>query len=241
MTDQQRVELSDPAGRPVLSYLPGTIEGVPAARDVVVLGEGAAEVVLRELPGHVVMAPVELGTRLVELGAGLRRHGHGLRRDLRADPPPADWATVRPPDPLRVVPFAHTAEQLAPAWHAAYPPGHVDHHADGSLEPMRRLLAGQVLGPVLPCSAVMVEGESVVACVIVTEGTSDPWITDVFRDPAPTYAGLGGLLLRRVVAEAHATGLAAIGLAVTEGNPARALYERLGFVLFESTVSVRVP
>jgi ribosomal protein S18 acetylase RimI-like enzyme len=48
--------------------------------------------------------------------------------------------------------------------------------------------------------------------------------------PGYRGAGLGGALVRAAVAEAGRRSVPALSLSVEEGNPARALYERLGFV-----------
>ena len=45
---------------------------------------------------------------------------HTMQLDLAHPPAAAALAGVR------IVPFAHSGEQLAPSWMAAYPPGHLD-------------------------------------------------------------------------------------------------------------------
>ncbi|MFD0346855.1 hypothetical protein ACFQ0M_13970 [Kitasatospora aburaviensis] len=47
--------------------------------------------------------------------------------------------------------------------------------------------------------------------------------------------------MRRALADTAATGAARVGLAVTEGNPARRLYEDLGFQVTRSSLTVVVP
>jgi hypothetical protein len=48
-------------------------------------------------------------------------------------------------------------------------------------------------------------------------------------------------LVRRSLGAAAVSGVAEVGLSVTEGNPARRVYERLGFDLVRSTLTVAVP
>jgi GNAT superfamily N-acetyltransferase len=48
--------------------------------------------------------------------------------------------------------------------------------------------------------------------------------------PAARGSGLGTALLARLLADAREQGTAAVSLSVRESNPARRLYERLGFV-----------
>jgi ribosomal protein S18 acetylase RimI-like enzyme len=66
-------------------------------------------------------------------------------------------------------------------------------------------------------------------------------VTDICRDPAPGYAGLGRALLKRTLRTCSQAGEEAISLAVTEGNRARSLYESLGFVPVAVTRKVRIP
>ncbi|GII89196.1 hypothetical protein Ssi03_71860 [Sphaerisporangium siamense] len=237
---------TDQAGRPVLSYVEGTRAGRPWADLARELAPGAVEVILRDMPGWVISCDEDLARRLLAAGARPRRHAHVHSRDLRADPAPAEWAETG----YGVVSCdAVPAAEVFPAWRAAYPAGHPDHNPrtdaealEGELAP---LLAGESYGPLLPCGGLLLRDDRVVAGVLVG-GHGDPplagpWIYDVFRDPNPRYAGLGAVMLRRALALATLHGLPALGLAVTEGNPARRLYERLGFRHVLTSVTVVVP
>ncbi|MEE1769654.1 GNAT family N-acetyltransferase [Streptomyces sp. JV185] len=104
------------------------------------------------------------------------------------------------------------------------------------------MLAGSVLGPVLPCSTLVVdETNRVVAGAILTDRDGLPWIADVFRRPEARYAGLGANLLRRVLSDAAADGLADVSLVVSDANPARHVYEKLDFQLTGTSLTVVVP
>jgi ribosomal protein S18 acetylase RimI-like enzyme len=59
---------------------------------------------------------------------------------------------------------------------------------------------------------------------------------ELFRDPA--HPGTGRALLERALQRAAAAGLPALGLAVTDGNPAARLYEAVGFRRVLSSRSV---
>lgn len=54
-------------------------------------------------------------------------------------------------------------------------------------------------------------------------------IIDILLDPAERGAGLGAALLRQLAADAHAAGKV-LSIFVELNNPARRLYDRLGFV-----------
>ncbi|MFJ9917127.1 GNAT family N-acetyltransferase [Actinacidiphila glaucinigra] len=246
MHEEERLVLRGPGGLPQLTYVEGVRDGRPWADLAEAVGPDPVPAVLAGLPGWAVSGSVELGEQLVRHGARVLRHAHGMERDLVADPPPAEWASWPLPDGLRAVPCDRSAEELFPAWRAAFAPGHPDHHEGNDQEALDAQLApvlsGAVLGPVLPCSALAVDGaDRVVAGVVVTDRDGLPWVATVFRRPDSRYAGLGSRLLRRVLADAAIGGLPRIGLAVSDANPARGLYERLGFAVTDTSLTVLVP
>jgi GNAT superfamily N-acetyltransferase len=206
--------------------------------------------VLADLPGALVSGSEAVGLALVAAGARRRRHAHVFSRDLHADPPPP-WRPVGIPDGVRITPLDRPAADLVDAWRAAFPAGHPDHlggpppaHVE---EELTDQIAGRTLGPLLPCSGLAVSGDHrVVAGIIVTDrhGTppwGGPWVGDLFRHPDRRWAGLGRLLLERALGIAAELGLPALGLAVTEGNPARRLYESLSFRPVLTSLTVEVP
>ncbi|MEV7774651.1 GNAT family N-acetyltransferase [Kitasatospora sp. NPDC086791] len=248
MAEADWVVRHDGDGTPVLRYQLGEREGRPWADLLEVLDASAdaAGFIRAELPGWVVSGSPELGRRLLADGATVLRHAHTFRRDLRAGPPPADWAGAPLREGLRPVPCDRAPEELFEAWRAAFGPGHVDHFpgddAQALADRLGLLLAGRAIGPVLPSSVLAVDAEDrVVAGVVLTDRGGLPWIADVFRHPQRGYRGLGADLLRRTVADAAARGLADVHLVVSEGNPARRLYESLGFLLQETSLTVTVP
>ncbi len=85
------------------------------------------------------------------------------------------------------------------------------------------------------------DGSVVAACLVTDRPQEGPWVVDVFRRPAPGYLGLGSLLLRRALALLAHEGWTTLGLAVTDGNPARSTYERLGFQHVLESVTVQLP
>ncbi|WP_031077919.1 GNAT family N-acetyltransferase [Streptomyces sp. NRRL WC-3742] len=260
MAEPDRVIRRDGEGVPALSYLPGVREGRPWADLLEVLDgpaggpansrvnspAAAAAFIRAELPGWVVSGAPELGRELAAQGATVLRHAHTMRRDLRADPPPADWAGAPLREGVRAVPNDRAPEELLPAWRAAFAPGHVDHFpgddARAVAERLGPLLAGKVIGPVLPSGLLAVDAEDrVIAGLTLTDRDGRPWVAEVFRDPGRGYRGLGGDLLRLAVADLAARGGEHLTLVVSEGNPARRLYESLGFDLVQTSLTVLVP
>ena len=246
--------LVDPHGRLLARFQDDARDGTRWA-DLFELADGIAPeqvvpAVLADLPGALVSGSEAVGLALVAAGARRRRHAHVFSRDLRADPPPP-WRPVGIPDGVRITALDRPAADLVDAWRAAFPPGHPDHLGGPPPADVERELAdqigGQVLGPLLPCSGLAIDGEDrVVAGISVTDrrGTPPwgaPWVGDLFRHPDPRWAGLGRLLLERALSIAAELGLPALGLAVTEGNPARRLYESLSFRLVLTSLTVEVP
>ncbi|MFH7341140.1 GNAT family N-acetyltransferase [Streptomyces sp. KHY 26] len=189
---------------------------------------------------------MELGEQLIQHGASIMRHAHSMQRDLISDPPPPEWSNISLPDGVHFAPCTRQAHHLFPAWRAAFSPEHPDHYHGSDEQALEAqltpLLTGQTLGPVMPCSTLAVdEADHVTAGVIVTNRDGLPWIATVFRQPGPCYAGLGAALLRRTLADGAACGLTEIALVVSDANPARHLYEKLGFQLTSTSLTVLVP
>ncbi|MFF7146209.1 GNAT family N-acetyltransferase [Streptomyces nodosus] len=244
--DEQRQTLTGTDGLPVLTYIQGTRDGYPWADLAEVVGPDPVPSILTRMSGWAVSGSVELGDQLIRHGASVMRHAHSMHRDLISDTPPAEWSNVSLPDGLHFAPCARQAHHLFPAWRAAFSPEHPDHYHGSDEQALNAqltpLLAGQVLGAVMPCSTLAVdETDRVIAGVIVTNRDGLPWIATVFRQPGPCYVGLGAALLRRMLADAAASGLTEIGLVVSDANPARHLYEKLGFQLTSTSLTVLVP
>jgi GNAT superfamily N-acetyltransferase len=132
---------------------------------------------------------------------------------------------------------------------AAYPAGHPDEELgsdDDIVRDIQHALDGVRLGALMDGSALVYDGDRLVALVLVNRvpggpPTGGPWVTDICRDPDPRYAGLGRELLLWALRSCRRSAEPAGALAVTEGNPARCLYSRLGFSLVATTRKVRIP
>ncbi len=256
-TESHREALTDGAGRLVLTYVRTTRDGLEAA-DLVEPSPGmplrqVADAAVSPFAGWAVSAPPELGRILVDLGATTLRHAHWLARDLVEDPPNPAWADLVPAMPgLRVAPASMDPWAYLDAVIAAYPPDHLDFEvratpAERVAEDLAPLLDG-TYGPLLAASGTVqrtsvgdVPGEVVATCLVTDRAPAGPWVVDVFRRPEPDYAGLGSLLLRRALALLAQGGWPTLGLSVTEGNPARATYDRLGFRPVLESLTVRLP
>lgn len=193
-------------------------------------------------PGGVVVSSDPVLDELVAAGWRLRRRASVWSWDFARREPSAQWAQLVPAPPLRLdTALGRTPDELTPVATRAYPPG----HPDGDEDPhtvLASIIDDEVVGPLLPPSAVVIDGAEVVACLLLTDKAQDgPWVSEIFRHPAARYAGLGSLLLRRALRLTYDSGSTRLGLAVTAGNPAEQIYERIGFACVWRGASVHVP
>jgi mycothiol synthase len=186
----------------------------------------------------------EEAARLLATGGRLRRLAHDMAVDLDASKvPPAQAA---PPE-IRLGALDCDAEDIALSAASATTPDHVDFPVWARMnrvEYWRRLLDGKG-----PCGAILREpsrllrgrGGLIVGAVVVTEmeatdwWAADPWLPEVFVVSGFQGRGLGGLLLGHALRACAGAGYERLGLTVSEGNPARHLYERFGFESFRAT------
>jgi GNAT superfamily N-acetyltransferase len=202
------------------------LDRVSAARRV-------AAVMSEVAPGSAVVVSIpDVRDGLLAEGAQQVRHVHTMRHDLR------DLQAAQPRPGLILRTWqAGDAELLAQALVAAYGPRHPDARGP-DLDEAAESLANMVEDPDNPLmqratQVAVVEGQPVTAAVVVhsdhVTGWNGPWLMNMFRAPDPTLPGLGAALLTRSLEILSADGEPHLGLAVTDTNPARRVYERLGF------------
>ena len=204
-----------------------------------------AAALLAAYGGHrAVTSDEALDQLLVDAGGVVRRRAHDYLYDLAGVP--ASWASADVPG----VAFAPGLDPVAqaPVKDAANPPGHPDHQAGLDHEQdLRELLSGEVIGANVP-DATWQAADDAGPCggIVVSERRSPEhglitWVLDVFVHPRVQGRGIGGALMRRSLAGAARAGYRATGLVVSDGNPARAVYEALGFRLTRSGSSIDLP
>lgn len=247
----------DAAGRPLATYRVQDrgdwmqADVIDLAGDVVTV---ATELTLAVPGWRVATSDPALADALLAAGGRLARHLHSLEYDVSAAPPEAAWRSPVLPDGLKVAPFGPVSPSLAAAWLAAYPPTHPDHDpkvtdvaaAQADLDEFR---TGRIIGPFLDAlSAVAIDaGGQARAGLVVCEMPAiegwpgGPWVVDIFVHPAYAGRGVASALLRRAVAGAADAGYPRVGLSVTDANPARSTYERLGFRRTGTYRSVALP
>ena len=192
----------------------------------------------REPGSRVVVADrPEFAAALLADGAVLIRHARLLRLDLAA----ADTG----PEHRGLVPLdRERTDRYGELLCRSYPPSHPDHEP-GDDDPVAaaclvgEYLRGEHVGPWIEDASweAMAPDGAAAGMVIVSRISADewqpggPWVTDLAVDPGHTGRGLGGALVCRAAASLQELGEPQLGLAVTAGNPAWRLYERLGFVV----------
>ncbi|WP_405494858.1 GNAT family N-acetyltransferase [Nocardia sp. NBC_00511] len=225
--------IRDGDGVPIAHYEHEWRSGRPWAADlsmddeVTTVNPRVVSLVATTLAGWGATAIAEVAGPFIANGAQSVRVFHTYTMNL------TDSSATIEPDlrpGLRAVPARNmSAAALRPALSAAYPPSHPDFDSE-AFAALDGLYDGTLMGPLSPCSTTVVEGHRVVAAALVNDTESDgPWLSEIFRVPEPQFAGLGTALLQIVIAQATAAGLPTLGLSVTDSNPARTVYERIGF------------
>ena len=197
-----------------------------------------ADAARRALPGHrLIVDDAALADALVERGLTLVRAATIMVLTLPVPSPAV------PPPHVELRALQDTPAEYGEIMRRAYPPDHPDHeHGDatpeGAAATIRGYLSGEIVGPVIAEASAEARLDGALAGVnVVSEMPDDdefeggPWITDLFVDPSAQGRGVGKALLGHAIEQLTALGRPTLGLAVTPGNPARGLYESLGFVV----------
>jgi ribosomal protein S18 acetylase RimI-like enzyme len=198
---------------------------------------------LRDLADRRLETPDEaLAAALVAAGATRTRSATELRHDLadlpEAVPLPAGWSLAA----------GGWDDDLAAALDAAYGPGHPDQGwtADDTAAVRDMFERADPVPPLDPASARLVgpDGRSAghVLCAGPVPWTDYEcaWVLNIGVGPHAQGLGLGRALLTHALRGARDAGLPTLALSVTDGNPARHLYDRAGFAVVDRVITLRV-
>jgi GNAT superfamily N-acetyltransferase len=181
--------------------------------------------------------------QLLASGCRLRRLAYDMVVDLDTTAIPS----LQPATGVSVEALDCDPKVIAIAATAATPPDHVDFEVWSGVDRTRywrQLLAGEgPCGAILPAASRLLRDENgvVVGAMAVAAMRAsdwwpgDPWVPEIFVVPGFQELGLGGFLLGHAMRTCAAAGHSRLGLTVSDGNPARRLYERCGFRPFRST------
>jgi GNAT superfamily N-acetyltransferase len=241
--------LKAPDGRILARYEPDERTGGRPWADLFVPEPGAdlgevVEAVTREMAGHLVSTWIEVAEALIAAGATAERRGHIYSHDLRSEMPaiPYTALTLRPASDFE-------PSDLVEACMEAYPPDHID-FLPGEDDPavverrLVELMHDGAIGPLMDCSRVAVDADGRVAgAALVVDMPrpvpfGGPWLAELFR--RSDARGEGRRLLAATIHAAAGDGCRSFGLVVTDGNPARTLYERVGCRYVGTFVNVLV-
>ena len=209
----------------------------------------AAQQVIDLRPAELIATPnEEFANALLNRGCVLQRHAFAMTLNLVAN----QSEHKNSPQHAYATQFIEnfSAHELFNSWHAAYPPGHPDFlpGTKGKLisENIQPLLDRSLLGANHRSSQAVLNDNSVIAGIMVSlrEGEAPyggPWVSEIWCDPAHQHRGIGRYLLAEAITQLTEDGFTSLGLAVSHANPARKLYESLGFTETSESWTVALP
>ncbi len=232
----------------MLTYVPVAQERPTAEQVLTPFGiEAAVHAALVQLPGWWLVSDDDRFTAaLLDAGAVLIRHAHRYRRAL------ALGQVLLPdlPAGFRIGPMDATSMELGALAVRAYPAGHLDFETADPVEASEEfvaLAAGTLVGPYRSDASGTIRhhGRLIAVCIINDTLDEAPgrraWVSEVFREPGAAFAGMGGRVLQRSLHLLAEAGDDEVGLAVTDGNSAEAVYRRLGFERSSSSRKLLIP
>jgi mycothiol synthase len=205
--------------RVVVAFQPSP--GMPADR--------AARLAVRELGGRLIKTRDEEAARaLIGAGCTLVRAATDMHRGLGGPVPDAPLA-----DGWTITPHAWD-DELAQALAAAYGPDHPDR--SDRVSRLRSLTEGADALIVVQSATGRLKdpggrsvGEVFTVGPVPWGSVPMSWVLDLAVSPDGQGRGFGAALLAYAISGTRRAGLTAVGLTVTDGNPARRLYDRMGF------------
>ncbi len=188
---------------------------------------------------HVIDDPAR-ARMLVDGGAVLERHSLRMVLDLTRPVgivEPVASVAIEPISIARLHDYASVMCRAYAGDHPDHEPGDDDPSVAAAV--LDGYLRGDDLGPLIGTASMQAATSAgeVIGAIIVSEfapgnaAPRGPWVTDLFVDPSWAGRGIGAAIVVRSVAELAERGDRALGLAVTVGNPAQRLYDRLGFTV----------
>ncbi|MEI6363600.1 MAG: GNAT family N-acetyltransferase [Actinomycetes bacterium] len=231
----------------VLHYVEGTRDGLPLA-DLARVPEGrsvgdAVAVLLQRNAGYLLATEDRpLAEGVLAAGGRQIRHAFVMSAETAGHREAAVIETV-PRSSVDVRAFLH-------GWLTAYPPGHPDHEEGTDDEIIARCWdeydERDWIAREHRSTGLVLEDGQIAAGIIVgirpqPVPFGGPWVRDVWRVPEVSQPGTGAALLAQSMRMLDEDGLPTLGLTVSAGNPARRVYERLGFVQQLESWTVLIP
>jgi len=208
----------------------------------------AAQLTIELRPAALISTPnAEFATALLDKHCTLKRHAYAMSLHLTSHAPQPS----RHPIPQQTQFIEHcTADDLFDSWYAAYPPGHPDYlqgtRAELTAENLQPLLDRSLLGANHRSSRAVFQADEVIAAIMISlrEGEAPyggPWLSEIWCDPRFQHQGIARSLLKTAISELNEDEFTSLGLAVSHGNPAKRLYESLGFTEVSESWTIALP
>jgi mycothiol synthase len=235
--------LTDGRGAPVARFQSSHEDGERVVRHLRpspgVSADRAAALAVDELGGsRFKSTDEEIARALVGAGCTLVRAATDMHRDREQPIPPVPMAAG-----WQLVPHAWNDDDLVVALQAAYGPDHPDR-----VSRLRSLTEGERGLIVLPGACARLKdpggrsmGEVFTVGPVPWGSVPASWVLDLAVSPGGQGRGFGAALLAYAIRGTRDAGLTTVGLTVTDGNPARRLYDRMGFRPVLRHFEVRAP
>ncbi len=129
-------------------------------------------------------------------------------------------------------------------------PAHPDHtpgdKSDLIREHLQPLLDRSEMGINHRSSIAVIQSGAPIAGIIISLREGDPpfggpWVSEIWVDPTHQHQGIGRFLITQAQKELKEDGYTSLGLAVTNGNPAKQLYENSEFTTVQLSWTVALP
>jgi GNAT superfamily N-acetyltransferase len=237
--------LSDGRGVPVARFQSSDEDGERVVRHLQpcpgISPDRATRLAVSELGGsRLKTTDEEIARALIGAGCTLLRAATDMHRDPQQPIPAVELAAG-----WELVPHEWD-DDLAAALNAAYGPEHPD--SSDRVGRLRSLTEGEQGLVVLPGATARLKdpggrsmGQVFTVGPVPWGSAPTSWVLDLAVSPGGQGRGFGAALLAYAIRGTRDAGLTTAGLTVTDGNPARRLYDRMGFRPVLRHFEVRAP
>ncbi len=159
---------------------------------------------------------------------------------------------ISPTQNLRETRFIEEIDsgELFESWNNAYGSTHPDHipgnRSDLIRDHLQPLLDRTEMGDNHRSSLAIIDNGTPIAAIIISlrDGLppfGGPWISEIWVEPKHQGQGIAKYLIAHAQVKLKADGYSSLGLAVTNGNQAKQLYENTGFTIVKEFWTLAVP
>ncbi len=210
-----------------------------------IISEAKSQVIRERVTELISTSNSEFAKELIAQGCTTKRNATAMTCDLTQ-------LKISPTQNTRETRFIEEVdpEELFDSWNNAYGPTHPD-HIPGNMSDLIRvhlqpLLDRTEMGDNHRSSLAVMERAIPITGIIISlrEGAQPfggPWISEIWVDPSHQHQGLGKALINQALEKLKEDNYSSLGLAVTNGNQAKALYEDAGFTTIREFWTIALP